>query len=478
MHDDDTPHTPERGQDTDTVNLSALSSDGSASGMARKGAGSRGTGPVLRVIQGTPAAERQPSDPASPRLSIPSREETQLEQLAQREMKVVMSLLASRSTSTPGAHYVPYHVFNQRIQEVAGLVHRFRVSVCVVVFGPLKSIGINDTSQMESDTETLARFLCAQSRGGDLVCRLEGHRVAIALFNETHFGGERLANRILSNWTKQVPLGSRLTDLAGGLSFLFEESVSTDQLIREADEARRSCYYQPPLRIRAYERRVIVLPERGLEYLRSLYPELSGPISRPLNPLKTMLNAISQANHQLSLEESERVAVAAVMLARAMKLSLDEQADLVIAALARDMGMSRMPGVIFSAGELKEIHRPLLHLHPEQSVQLLHDIPVPNQVPLIVRSHHERFDGTGYPRRLMKDQFSLPAQVLSMADMAVAMTRRRSHRAPLPPAFILATLAEASSRQFSPLLVDQALALPELRTELETIYQQEMRSLP
>jgi len=478
MNDDDTPHSNEQSGGREPARPIVPAADMSSSEPSGRPVRSRPGGAMLRLVQEEPTPDSTARRQLSPRLTVPTQEETQREQLARREVSIVMSILGNRSNSTPGARYVPYHVFSERIQDVAGLVHQFRLSVVVIVFGPLKSVGINDTSQMEADTETLARYLCSQTRGGDLVCRLEGHRVAIALFNETLFGGERLANRIVDNWKQKVPLGSRLTDLAGGLTILFEESLTTEQLLYEADQARRSCYFYPNTRVRIYEKSVLVLPVRGLDYLRGLYPELSGLISRPLNPLKTMLNLIGKTNQQPSLEESERVAVAAVMLARALKLSLDEQANLVIAALARDMGMSKMPGVIFSPGELTAIHRPLLHLHPEKSIELLGDIQVPHEVPQIVLSHHERYDGTGYPKGLVKDQFSIPAQVLSMADMAVAMTRPRHHRAPLPPEITLATLAEASSHQFAPSLVETALALPELRTELESIFRQKTGTHP
>jgi HD-GYP domain-containing protein (c-di-GMP phosphodiesterase class II) len=76
-------------------------------------------------------------------------------------------------------------------------------------------------------------------------------------------------------------------------------------------------------------------------------------------------------------------------------------------------------------------------------------------------THHERWDGTGYPQSLKEQQIPLPARVLSVVDAYDTMVSRRPYKEPLPKSIALAELRRCSGTQFDPAVVTAFLSLLE-----------------
>jgi HD-GYP domain-containing protein (c-di-GMP phosphodiesterase class II) len=74
----------------------------------------------------------------------------------------------------------------------------------------------------------------------------------------------------------------------------------------------------------------------------------------------------------------------------------------------------------------------LIHEHPETGYTILKDIPFAWPIAEIVRQHHEKLDGTGYPRGLKADEILLDAKILAVADIVDAMASNRPYRAGIP----------------------------------------------
>jgi HD-GYP domain-containing protein (c-di-GMP phosphodiesterase class II) len=86
------------------------------------------------------------------------------------------------------------------------------------------------------------------------------------------------------------------------------------------------------------------------------------------------------------------------------------------------------------------------------------------EVGKIVRSHHERFDGTGYPDGLAGEEIPLIARIVACCDAFNAMTTDRPYRKALPVETAAAELCDQAGRQFDPVVVDALIGLVQKRT--------------
>lgn len=143
-----------------------------------------------------------------------------------------------------------------------------------------------------------------------------------------------------------------------------------------------------------------------------------------------------------------RVARIAVAMGLEMGWGADQLHGLRVAAEVHDVGKISVPAEILSKpGRLTAAERAIIAEHPETGYTILKDVPFPWPVADIVRQHHEKLDGSGYPLGLTGDQILPEAKVLAVADMLEAMSSHRPYR----PAWDLKTvlaqlLSEAGTR--------------------------------
>jgi putative nucleotidyltransferase with HDIG domain len=164
------------------------------------------------------------------------------------------------------------------------------------------------------------------------------------------------------------------------------------------------------------------------------------------------------------LEESDRytaghslaVATYSRDIAERMGLSRDE-VDLVhLCALVHDIGKYRLPkSVLEKEGPLTLEERRLMEKHPEYGEELLLKVEVEDhgRIGKIVRHHHERIDGEGYPDRLPENEIPLLSKIISVADAYNAMTSKRSYRDAMPSQVARLRLAQAVGSQFDTTVV-------------------------
>ena len=105
-------------------------------------------------------------------------------------------------------------------------------------------------------------------------------------------------------------------------------------------------------------------------------------------------------------------------------------------------------------GELTDDQRGIVRRHPALGETILSALAFLTEASRIVRAHHERWDGTGYPDRLAANEIPRAARILSVADAFVAMTSERPYRAALRPAEALGILIAARGQAFDPAVVD------------------------
>lgn len=125
----------------------------------------------------------------------------------------------------------------------------------------------------------------------------------------------------------------------------------------------------------------------------------------------------------------ERVADNAVAVAKAMGLDELEQTTIRVGAYLHDLGKVKVPHEILNkAGPLTRDEFEVIQMHPVWGVEMLSEIDFPWDIKPIIRWHHEKYDGTGYPDRLRGDEIPLSAQIVGIVDVFDALTTTRSYR--------------------------------------------------
>jgi HD-GYP domain-containing protein (c-di-GMP phosphodiesterase class II) len=145
----------------------------------------------------------------------------------------------------------------------------------------------------------------------------------------------------------------------------------------------------------------------------------------------------------------------ACALGERLSLSLPDLLELELGALLHDLGKVRVPDEILrKPGPLDPAERRLVNRHPVWGAELLERVPGLEPVATIVRFHHERWDGTGYPDGLEHDRIPVASRIVAVCDAYQAMTSTRPYRAALPPAAAASELRAGAGTQFDPALVD------------------------
>jgi putative nucleotidyltransferase with HDIG domain len=142
----------------------------------------------------------------------------------------------------------------------------------------------------------------------------------------------------------------------------------------------------------------------------------------------------------------ERVAQYALALARELGLDDDQQTAIRIGAYLHDLGKVRVPHEILNKpGALTPEELAVIQMHPIWGLELLATVEFPWDIKPIIRWHHERYDGTGYPDRLRGNEIPVGAQIICIVDVYDALTTTRSYRGALSQADALAQIASCRS---------------------------------
>jgi putative nucleotidyltransferase with HDIG domain len=139
----------------------------------------------------------------------------------------------------------------------------------------------------------------------------------------------------------------------------------------------------------------------------------------------------------------ERVATYALAVAEELKLDEVYRTTVRIGAYLHDLGKVKVPHEILNkAGPLTPHESEIIKSHPVWGLELLAGIDLPWDIKPIIRSHHERYDGSGYPDGLKGDAIPLAAQVICVVDVYDALTTTRSYRPAMKRDEALATMKD------------------------------------
>jgi putative nucleotidyltransferase with HDIG domain len=150
-------------------------------------------------------------------------------------------------------------------------------------------------------------------------------------------------------------------------------------------------------------------------------------------------------------------AVSRLAVGMATELGLDDE-QLVyveVGALLHDVGKLAVPDrILTKRGRLTELEWTVMRRHAVSGERLLVDLVEIPEVLAVVRSHHERWDGTGYPDGKLGEQIPIAARIVAVADAFQAMIEPRPYRPPRSPEEALNEVERTAGTQFDPLCVE------------------------
>jgi putative nucleotidyltransferase with HDIG domain len=176
-----------------------------------------------------------------------------------------------------------------------------------------------------------------------------------------------------------------------------------------------------------------------------------------LESVRALVKAV-EAKDPYTRRHSEHVAHYAVQFAVALGLDAPQTESVRTAAMLHDVGKIGVPDqILVKAGKLNPDEFQQIQRHPALGFDILSKITLFREEAALVRHHHERWDGRGYPDGLVGDQTPLPARIIQVADCLDAMLMERTYKTAYPVDKVLAELARCEGSQFDPVLAEAAL---------------------
>jgi diguanylate cyclase (GGDEF)-like protein/putative nucleotidyltransferase with HDIG domain len=172
-----------------------------------------------------------------------------------------------------------------------------------------------------------------------------------------------------------------------------------------------------------------------------------------LRTIEALSLAIDAKDHRTS-EHLRRVQVYALEMGKELGLSTDELHALHAAALLHDIGKLAVPEHIISKpGRLTQEEFEKMKIHPIVGAEILEQIDFPYPVVPIVRAHHERWDGTGYPYGIKGEEIPMGARILAVVDCLDALATDRQYRRALPLEEAMAKIESEAGTAFDPTVI-------------------------
>jgi putative nucleotidyltransferase with HDIG domain len=160
---------------------------------------------------------------------------------------------------------------------------------------------------------------------------------------------------------------------------------------------------------------------------------------------------------------TQRVTILTQRLARSMGIEGDALVHITRGALLHDIGKMAIPdGILLKPGQLTEDERMLIQKHPVYAYEMLS--PIAFLIPAIdiPYCHHEKWDGSGYPRGLRGKEIPFAARIFPVVDVWDALTSNRPYRRAMPQYEVRARIKADSGKHFDPVVVDAFMELKDL----------------
>jgi HD-GYP domain-containing protein (c-di-GMP phosphodiesterase class II) len=177
--------------------------------------------------------------------------------------------------------------------------------------------------------------------------------------------------------------------------------------------------------------------------------------------VRALTNAV-EARDAYTGKHAERVATYGLELATRIDPDLAAESQIEFGFLLHDVGKVAIPdGILHKPEPLSEEERALMRRHPVIGWEILQGIPFLEKAGRIVRHHHERWDGEGYPDGLRGEEIPLAARIFAVADALDAITTDRPYRPAAPLSDAREAITRGAGAQFDPHVVEVLAQVPD-----------------
>jgi diguanylate cyclase (GGDEF)-like protein/putative nucleotidyltransferase with HDIG domain len=295
---------------------------------------------------------------------------------------------------------------------------------------------------------------CMCNKG--FAARYGGKEFALILPNFDTMQAFKLANEIKQQ-VSAMHKGEevmRVLTLSGGICVYPYSASNVKQLIENADMAVYNAKRGGKNKILIYAmEQTQIIADRSKSAIKA------GKYSDYASTIYALTAAIDAKDHY-TFRHSQNVADYATMLAKGIGLNDDHVQIIYEAALLHDIGKISIPEVILSKpGRLTSQEYKVMQSHVESSVSIIRHLPSMDYVIPAAVSHHERWDGFGYPRGIKGEDIPIAGRCLAIADAYDAMISERTYKKPLSCEMALEEIEKQAGRQFDPRLASIYVSL-------------------
>ena len=288
---------------------------------------------------------------------------------------------------------------------------------------------------IRDEGDVTRKFMEARCDRGAEIARMlylsEQTAAAIRSLDE-HWDGRGMPDGLRAH---EIPLLARILCLAQTVE-IFHAAGGLDAA-RAVARRRRGRWFDPAL----VDAMQAIWRDRSF-WSTLEHPDISGwePADMVLRADDDRLDRIAEAfarvidaKSPFTARHSERVAEIALGIGGILRFDPETQRDLRRAGLLHDVGKLAISNLILDKpGKLTESEFAAIKRHPAHSLEILARAPCFAGIAALAANHHERIDGTGYPRGLGEAELDLPMRALAVADVYEALTAERPYRAALP----------------------------------------------
>jgi ribonuclease P protein subunit RPR2 len=177
--------------------------------------------------------------------------------------------------------------------------------------------------------------------------------------------------------------------------------------------------------------------------------------------VRALSNAV-EARDAYTGKHAERVTAYGIEIARGLGIASAELAELEFGFLLHDIGkVAIADAILYKPGALTDTERALMAQHPLIGAEIVGGIAFLEEAAAVIRSHHERWDGQGYPDGLAGEEIPLAARVFAVADVLDALTTERPYRPASSLEAAREMISAGSGLQFDPQVVAAFNAIPD-----------------
>lgn len=258
-------------------------------------------------------------------------------------------------------------------------------------------------------------------RRDEIIARLGGDEFIILLPNTSLIEAEEISKRIVKK-SKEIKLGPVFFSISLGYDSKTKENQSIEEIFKTAEDHM---------------------------YRRKLFesPSMRGKM------IKVILNSLHEKNKREE-EHSIRVSYLCKLLGNEMNLSPRERDELEIVGMFHDIGKIAIDeGILNKPGSLSQLEWEEIKRHPEIGYRILSASNDMADIANYVLLHHERWDGSGYPKGIKGEKIPLQSRIVALADAYDAMISKRPYREPYTTDYAIEEIRKNSGKQFDPKLV-------------------------